>query len=124
MICYNCKKKFYVKRNFLSLFETKKYYICNTCRNSNPIQLYYEEILLENYNLHIVSIFKRIYKLNLNAYQIEISRIVEYFFIKYKEYFFVYLEKFHANDIEIEMLSFLADSQKKSIILVCCELKK
>lgn len=124
MICYNCKKKFYVKRSFLSLFETKKYYICNTCRSSYPINLSYEEFPLENYSLSIVSIFKMIYKLNLNAYQKEISRIVEFLISKYKDYFFVYLDSFRENDVNIELLNFLADTQKKSILLICCELKK
>lgn len=124
MICYNCKKKFYVKRSFLSLFETKKYYICNTCSSSYPINLSYEELPLENYSLSIVSIFKMIYKLNLNAYQKEISRIVEFLISKYKDYFFVYLDSFRENDVNIELLNFLADTQKKSILLICCELKK
>lgn len=124
MICYNCQKKFYVKRSFLSLFETKKYYICNACRASHPIQFSYEEIPLENFSLAVVSIFKITYKLNLNAYQEELSKIVEYFFKKYKSYFFVYLDKFWLNDFNLEALSFLADTQSKSIFLVCCEVKK
>lgn len=124
MICYNCKKVFYVKRNFLSLFETKKYYICNTCRNTYPIHLRYEEVPLENYSLCIISIFNMIYKLNLDAYQKEISKIVEYLMVKFKSYFFVYLDQFQLKDTYIEMLSFLADTQKKSIVLICCELKK
>ncbi|MDE6415166.1 MAG: hypothetical protein K2K48_07095 [Anaeroplasmataceae bacterium] len=124
MICYNCKKQFYVKRNFLSLFETKKYYICNACRSTYPIQFGYEEIPLENYTLFIVSIFKRTYKLNLDAYQKELSKIVEFLMKRYKDYFLVYLDSFKENDVQIECLSFLADTQKKSILLVCCELKK
>ncbi|MDE5546687.1 MAG: hypothetical protein K2I88_04405 [Anaeroplasmataceae bacterium] len=124
MICFNCKKKFYVKRNFLSLFETKKYYICNACKSSYPIHLEYEEIPLESYGLYIVSVFKNIYKLNLDAYQKEISRILEYLTLKFKEYFLVYLDSFKENDVNIELLNFLADTQKKSILLVCCELKK
>ncbi len=55
MICYNCKKEFIVKRSFLNVFETKKYYICNACQNSYPIELYHEDIPLENYVVRFVS---------------------------------------------------------------------
>ncbi|MDE6661288.1 MAG: hypothetical protein K2J93_05655, partial [Anaeroplasmataceae bacterium] len=104
--------------------ETTKSFMCNACRYDYPISISLEEIPLENYSLFVVSLFKKTYKLNLDAYQIEISKSVAYFLERYKEYFFVYLDSFKASDFNIELLSFLADTQKKSILLICCELKK
>ncbi len=124
MDCYNCKKKFFVKRNFLTLFETKKYYICNACRKEHPIKLSFETIPLENYNLYLVSIFQAVYDLNLESYAIEIARIVEYFLKNKPEYFLVFIEKFKLDDLSVELLSFVADCEKKSVLLICCELKK
>lgn len=124
MICYNCKKEFIVKRSFLNFFETKKYYICNACQNSYPIELYHEDIPLENYVVRFVSIFKSIYKLYLNAYIREISKIVERLIHLHRNYFFIFLESYRLTDFSLELLSFIADVEHKSILLVCCKLKK
>lgn len=124
MICYNCKKNFIVKRNFLRLFETKKYYICDTCKKAYPINLKFEDIPLENYYVRIVSILDAVYRFQLNAYFWEISRIVERVTFLHQNYFFIFLEKFKLTDIQLEILSFLADTEQKPILLICCELKK
>lgn len=124
MICYNCRKKFIVRRNFLSLFETKKYYICSSCRKTYPIKLSFQTIPLENYTLYAVSIFQAVFQLNLESYAIELSKIVAYFMKSKPDLFLVFLDSFKINDYTIEMISFLADCEKKSVLLICCELKK
>lgn len=124
MICYNCLKHFYVKRSFLTLFETKKYYICDSCRKAYPIHLQTECLPLENYELSIVTIFDHFFQLNLESYCLELSKIVSYFIKNKSELFLVFLEKVVLNDIMLETISFLADAEKKSILLLCCELKK
>ncbi len=120
--CLNCENEFYVKRNFLTLFETKKYYICDECRKNNPIDFKYENIRLENYNLLIISMVENCYKFNIDSYQKEISKTCKYF-IK-KDYFFVYLDIFILNDINIEIINFLANDVNKNILLLCFNLKK
>lgn len=124
MLCYNCDKKFYVKRNFLSLFETKKYYICNHCRKTFPIKLKYEEISLPSSNLVVISIFEAIYQMNIEAYCVEISRISSYFLAKHTEYFFMYFDSFRLTDTALEVLNFISEVEKKPILLLCAELKK
>lgn len=124
MYCFTCEKQFYVKRNFLSLFETKKYYICDSCRKKYPIQLHYEEIPLENYSLYIVSIFRMTYNLCFESYGKEISYIVLFLLKRHKACFFIFQEHLHLTDYFIEFLSLLADAEKKDILFVCCEVKK
>lgn len=124
MNCYNCGQKFYIKRSFLTLFETKKYYICNRCRSSYQIQLKMEHVPLENFTVSILSIFEHLYHLNLESYCLEVSKIVFHFILNKPEYFVVFLEKCIFNDDMLECLNFLAEGEKKSILLICCELKK
>lgn len=106
----------------MTLFETKKYYICDECRKSNPIAFKYENVKLENYNLLIISMLDNDYKFNINSYQREISASAKYFIAR--DYFFVYLDVFSLNDINIEILSFLADTVDNNILLLCSILKK
>lgn len=124
MLCYNCGKKFYVKRNFLSLFETKKYYICNACQKAYPLEPSLEIIPLEDYNLYVLSLFRFLYRLNIDAYNKEISTIVSKTISNHKEYFPIYFDQVQLTDQMLEALSFIADGEKKSILLICCELKK
>lgn len=124
MNCINCQKKFYIKRDFLSLFETKKYYICDECRNDYPINLKLERIPLENAELFVVSLLDKSYHFNYNAYILELSLIITRFIKKYSNYHLVYLDNFKLSYFNLEVLSFLADSVKKSILLVCFNLKK
>ncbi len=124
MICYNCRNKFYIKRNFLSLFETKQYYICDACKKNYPIELSFEDIPLESFGLRIVSIWKFLYRLNLDAYSSEISRIVEKILKLHPNFFFIYFDSFRLTDFTLEIVSFLADTEGKNILLICGELKK
>lgn len=120
--CLNCKNDFYVKRNFLTLFETEKYYICDDCRKNNPINFKYENIRLENYNLLIISMVENCYKFNIDAYQREIAKTIKYF-IK-KDYFLIYLDVFILNDINIEIINFIANDVDNNVLLLCFNLKK
>ncbi|MDE7263715.1 MAG: hypothetical protein K2N64_03550 [Anaeroplasmataceae bacterium] len=124
MICYNCYKKFYVKRNFLSLFETKKYYICNMCRKAFPIKMKYEEIPLQTFNLVIISIFEVVYQLKFESYSYEISRICSYFIKKHPNYFFIYFDSLRLTDLSLEIFNFISEEENKPILLLCCEIKK
>lgn len=124
MYCYNCNKKFYIRRTFLKLFETKKYYICDGCRKKYPLKVNIEDIRLETYNLKIICLFERTYNLKFDSYIFEINKIAKYLIETNPDYLFVFLDKLKLNDDSIEMLSFLADSENKDILLLCCELKK
>ncbi|MDE7100402.1 MAG: hypothetical protein K2O05_00940 [Anaeroplasmataceae bacterium] len=119
MICKNCNQYFYVKRGFLSLFESKKYYICDACMKKNPIHLTFEHIPLENYELVCVSLLSYDKKIRLDAYSHELSRVSEFLISKYKNYLFVYFDIVHLSDFFLEELSFLADGYKMPILLFC-----
>lgn len=124
MNCQNCQKKFYLKRSFLSLFDNKTYYICENCRSQYPLRPQVEHILLENKELICVSLFSNCYRLNLWAYSVELSFLVESLIKKHSNYFFIYLDEFFLSDCLLEWLSLLADSENKSILVVCAFLKK
>lgn len=119
MICKNCNQQFYVKRGFLSLFESKKYYICDTCMKKNPIHISFEHIPLENYELICVSLLSYDKYIRLDAYSYELSSVSEFLISKYKNYLFVYLDIANLSDFFLEELSFLADCSRKPILLFC-----
>ncbi len=124
MICYNCHQKFILKRGFLQLFDTHRYYICDQCKKNYPYQPSVTRIPLESFELAIVSIFKNVYQLNLNAFVLEISKIVHSMLYAHRNYFLVFLDEIRLTDELIEIMSFLADSVEKNILLVTCCLKK
>lgn len=124
MICRNCQKKFYVKRSYLSLFENKTYYICEKCRRGYPLRPQVERIPLENKELVCISFFENSYRLNLEAYSLELSYLIEQLMKKHSDYFFIYQDVVFLSDLLIEWLNFLSIEENKAILLVCSILKK
>lgn len=123
MICHNCGKKFYVKRGFLQLFETKKYYVCNQCLNAFNFHPFVERIALENYNLVSISLYSNKTYTNLVSFSEQIAYLVERISKNHPDYFLVYEDEIRLTDEMIELLSFLADSVQQNILLICCRLK-
>ena len=60
MWCYVCDKKFYIKRTFLSLFDSKTKFICDNCYNKNPIIPKINLIPIDNGEVIIVSLIDTI----------------------------------------------------------------
>ena len=75
MYCKNCGNYFYIRRNLLTLFNSKKEYLCNKCYNLYPIKLEYNEVILEDYKAAIISIFEMKCKIDYNYYFLEYSKI-------------------------------------------------
>lgn len=123
MNCQNCKKIFYVKRSFLTLFLQKHYYICDHCRSEYPIQLKIEHIPLEIYEAVVISMFPSKIRMNFNAYILEIEKIVSYFVIHHPSYFFVFLDYVFINDLWLEQFNFLSLIEKKPILILCLQLR-
>ncbi len=123
MICHNCGKKFYVKRGFLQLFETKKYYVCNQCLNVFNFHPFVERIALENYDLVTIRLYSRKTYVCLLSFSEQIAFLVERISQNHPDYFLVYEDEIKLTDEMIELLSFLADSVQQNILLICCRLK-
>ena len=74
-ICKNCGSKFYIKRSILDLFSTKKEYLCPNCYRVYPLSLNFEDIILDKYEVKIVSMFKETRVKDLNCYINEYDKI-------------------------------------------------
>ncbi len=124
MICLNCKNSFYVKRSFLTLFETKRYYICDRCRREYPLNPSVDNIPLQEYQLTIITLFNFKYPFVYHSYCEEYSKIVSWALLKYPQYFLFLIDKLCLSDYTLEILSFLADVEKKNILAICFQMKK
>ena len=124
MICHNCYKFFNSKRSFLDFFATKAVYICETCRNNFPLKLNLTRLPLENYELVVVSFLEKHYKFNLTAYIEEISQMFNFFRLKHTDFFIIYLDYFNITDLNLEIISFIADCEKNPIFILCGNIRK
>lgn len=124
MICQNCYNFFNSKRGFLDFFATKQVYICEACRKNYPLKLKLTRLPLENFELVVVSFLEKYYKFNLNAYIEEISKMFNFFRLKHPDYFIIYQDYFNITDLNLEIMSFIADCEKKSIFILCGNIRK
>ena len=77
MKCLVCNNYFNERRNLTTLFDTKKYYICNQCIKRHPLELEFNIIPLDYHNLEIVSLFKKNKRINYDGFIKEYSSIYE-----------------------------------------------
>ena len=73
--CLNCGNKFYIKRSILDLFSTKKEYLCPNCYKAYPLSIKFEDIILDKYEVKIVSLLNDIGVKDLNFYYNEYDKI-------------------------------------------------
>ena len=59
MKCLVCNNYFNERRSILTLFDTKKYFICTNCLKRYPIEIEFNTIPLDNHVIEIVSLFKK-----------------------------------------------------------------
>ena len=124
MYCYKCKKKFYLKRGFLNLFDTKSNYICDKCLNEQPISLRFDEITLDVGTIKVVSLFDTVFKVDLKPYVLEINQIFNFFFQKYNQYEILILDYLSLTYFNLEILSLWIEMFEKPILIICGVLKK
>ena len=124
MICQICKKKFYIKRTFLSLFDTKTKFICDRCYGNNPISLNIEMIMLDNGQIRVVSLFDNIYKIDIRPYVYEINQVYSYFHKEYKGYTILLLDYLYVTYFNLEVLSFWNEVFDKKVLIICGVLRK
>ena len=124
MYCYKCKKKFYLKRGFLNLFDTKSKYICDKCLNEQPISLRFDEITLDVGIIKVVSLFDTIFKVDLKPYVLEINQIFNFFYKKYMDHSIVLLDHLALTYFNLELLSLWVEMFEKPVLIICGVLRK
>lgn len=124
MYCYKCKKKFYLKRGFLNLFDTKSKYICDKCLNEQPISLRFDEITLDVGIIKVVSLFDTIFKVDLKPYVLEINQIFNFFYKKYMDHSIVLLDHLALTYFNLELLSLWVEMFEKPLLIICGVLRK
>lgn len=124
MYCYKCKKKFYLKRGFLNLFDTKSKYICDKCLNEQPIALRFDEITLDVGIIKVVSLFDTIFKVDLKPYVLEINQIFNFFYKKYMDHSIVLLDHLALTYFNLELLSLWVEMFEKPVLIICGVLRK
>lgn len=124
MYCYVCDKKFYQKRGFLGLFDTKTIFICNGCYKNNPVNPKVQMIPTDNGNVIIVSLFDTIYRVNMKPYVYEINQVYNYFYNKFRGYNIILLDYLSLTYFNLELLSFWLTAFDKKILVICGVLRK
>lgn len=115
MKCTNCKKAFYIKKSFLTLFETKKYYLCQQCYQETPIRLKAESFYLDEMDVKVISIFARKNFINYDCYTLELSQIFEKF---YPSYFVLIIEELYLDEVILEVLEWLQQNVNKKLLII------
>ena len=124
MWCYVCDKKFYIKRTFLSLFDSKTKFICDNCYNKNPIIPKINLIPIDNGEVIIVSLIDTIYPVDMRPYAYEINQVYKHFLSLYKDYHILILDYLSLTYFNLEVLSFWYTIFDKKVLIICGVLKK
>ena len=124
VICYVCKKKFYIKRTFLSLFDTKTRFICDNCYKNNPINPKVNIVPLDDGEIMIISLLDTIYKVDMRPYVYEINQVYQYFMDLYNDYHIILLDYLSLTYFNLEVLSFIKTAFDKKVLIICGVLKK
>ena len=124
MLCFMCNKKFYIKRTFLTLFETKTRFICDKCYNENPVNPKINLITLDAGEIIIVSLFDTIYRVNMKPYAYEINQVFNYFYKEYRGYHIILLDYISLTFFNLEVLSFYSTAFNKKVLIICGVLRK
>ncbi len=117
-ICMNCNNKFYIRRSILDLFNTKKEYLCMKCYKENPLNIKFEEIILDKYQLLIVSMFNNNFKIkDYNLYFNEYNKIFESL-IQKENYHLLFYDDIIINDDTIMEFDAISKAVESNIILL------
>lgn len=124
MYCFVCKKKFYQKRGFLSLFDTKTRFICDRCYNENPVNPKVNMIPLDDGEIMIISLFDTIYRVDMRPYVYEINQVYNYFYYTFNGYYIIILDYLSLSYFNLEILSFWNQCFDKKVLIICGVLRK
>ena len=118
MKCLVCNNYFNERRNLTTLFDTKKYYICNQCIKRHPLELEFNIIPLDYHNLEIVSLFKKNKRINYDGFVKEFSTIYENLVNTKKNSLVIFCDFFYLNDEKIEEFNFISTLLYKDILIL------
>ena len=116
-ICLNCGCKFYIKRNILELFSTKKEYLCMACYKKYPLNIKFEDIILDNYEVRIVSMFNELKVKDLNYYINEYDKIYKSL-LKTTNLPIIFVDEIILNDDTFEELDAMTKLFKSNLIIL------
>jgi len=123
MICKICGDKFYVKRGFKDLLKTKKEQnICNKCLEKYGINLSFQRIVLEKYDVMVVSMFRRKENIDYNLFYDEYSKIFISLMMK-KGYHVIFLDHIYLNDYMLEEIDGITKLLESNLIILCLTAK-
>ncbi len=122
MVCAKCKKLFFIKRSFLGLFREEKEFLCNECYKKYPISLGFESIKFVDYEVAIISLFKKKYPIDFNWYYKEYNQIIEAN-VDRDGYNVIVLDSLLLNQDTMEVLNYYCHLFKSNLIVVCFYLK-
>lgn len=123
MHCNICGSYFYLKRNFLDLFNTKKEYVCDYCYKKYPINLQVTNVFLDEYECKIISMFNTNYKINYNSFIVEYSKIAKTY-IEMDGYETLFFDSISLSDENIELLYMISKLFNKNLIIITFLIKK
>ncbi len=115
--CLNCGNSFYTKRNLLSLFSNKKMYLCNLCIRQNPINLKFEEIILDKYTVTIITMFNNVYIKDFSCFFNEYGKIYKAIYLKTDKPI-IFIEHINLNDDVIEEIDEITKLFSSDIIIL------
>lgn len=117
MKCLVCEKEFVVKRYFCDLFSMKKYFVCDKCIKTYPINIQFNYIPLKNHQLEIVSIFDNPY-VNYEGFISEYSGIYQKIIELRKESNVLLYDSFRLKEKTLEEFEILAENEDQDIIVL------
>lgn len=117
MNCQICKNKFYLKRGILDLFNTDIDYICRKCRSKYKINLSFDTIILDKYEVKICSMFEKKFLIDFNAFCFEYSKIY-HALNKMKDYKLLFFDSIKFNNSTYEFLDLLTKLNESNLIIL------
>ncbi|MCR5787093.1 MAG: hypothetical protein K6G28_05275 [Acholeplasmatales bacterium] len=119
MRCKICNKTFFVQRKLKNLLETQRYFICDDCYKKYKIDLEFNVIPLDDFDLIILSLFKEAYKFKGDPFIIEYSNLFNYAITHYKDEIIICEKNIYIDDKKLELFNNISKISKTSLVLIC-----
>ena len=118
MKCLVCNNYFNERRSVISLFDTKKYYICSNCLKKHPFEVEFNTIPLDNHTLEIISLFKKNKRINYEGFITEFSLIYENLKSIHKNSIIIFYDFFYLKTGLIREFNYISTMFDKDILLL------
>lgn len=116
MKCIACNNEFIIKRKIKDLLVKQKYLVCNKCFYEHINNINLLALPLDNKRLcYIVEILNENDKVNMNAFLLEYSRVVEKLISKY----LILMDNLTIFKNKIEELDIISNLIDDDIFVIC-----